>query len=589
MAESAAAILSQAWGLPLAWSRQNAWRVLDTRFDRGIQFLSTWQAWRSDPLRPRMLHYVALTRTPLAFEELRSAAASCPDLLALARVLVAQWTDLQPGFHRLTFDKGQVLLTLCVGDNTAALLRQQQFAADSVYLDCDPPSDDKESAAWDLWTIKALARCCRRGARLASPFGAGALLPELTQCGFELPNRPSEPQTGPLPELLIAEFNPRWTLKQTRGPSFDQAAAIIGTCAVIGAGLAGASVAAALARRGWQVQVLDQGDAPAAGASGLPMGLVVPHVSADDCALSRLSRSGVRLMLHQARSLLQPGQDWDATGALERRVDGNPDASSIWHSQAAWLKPAPLVQAWLAQPGITFQGGARVASLRQNGDQWELLDAQGQTLASANRVVFANAQGLAALLETLQNTLPSFGIRREQLPALFGVRGQLSWGLHQEAPDAAFPPWPVNGAGSVIPCVPVDGGAAWYVGSSYQPDTRPESPIEKNHSANFGRLQKLLPELAQVLEPQFAAGRLNAWKSTRCVTADRLPLVGPLYEADDPSLWVCAGMGSRGLSFSVLCAELLAARWGAEPLPLDAGLAASLTALRGKNAAAANA
>jgi tRNA 5-methylaminomethyl-2-thiouridine biosynthesis bifunctional protein len=46
-------------------------------------------------------------------------------------------------------------------------------------------------------------------------------------------------------------------------------------------------------------------------------------------------------------------------------------------------------------------------------------------------------------------------------------------------------------------------------------------------------------------------------------------------------LWLCAGMGSRGLSFSMLCAELLAARWGAEPWPLEVGLARSLDALRG--------
>jgi hypothetical protein len=34
------------------------------------------------------------------------------------------------------------------------------------------------------------------------------------------------------------------------------------------------------------------------------------------------------------------------------------------------------------------------------------------------------------------------------------------------------------------------------------------------------------------------------------------------------------------LSFSVLCAELLAARMGAEPLPVEANLAKSLYALR---------
>ncbi|WP_296443672.1 FAD-dependent oxidoreductase, partial [Rhodoferax sp. UBA5149] len=344
----------------------------------------------------------------------------------------------------------------------------------------------------------------------------------------------------------------------------------------------------ALARRGWRVQVLDQASEPATGASGLPVGLLAPHVSADDCTLSRLSRSGVRLTLHQARSLLRQGQDWDATGTLQRQVDGPTNLPDIWHKEAAWLKPTQLVRAWLAQPGITFQGGARVSALRQIGDQWELLDALGHVLARADRVVLANANGAMPLLETLQTTLPALGIRANQLPAMHGVRGQLSWAMHQGPPDAAFPPFPVNGAGSVIPVVPFEGGAAWFVGSSFQPDSRPPSPDEKNHAANLGRLHKLIPALGQVLAKQFAAGPLNTWKNTRCVTADRLPMVGPLYQADQPSLWICASMGSRGLSFSVLCAELLAARWGAEPLPVDAGLAHALKALRGVAAATEN-
>ncbi|MDO8451033.1 MAG: FAD-dependent oxidoreductase [Rhodoferax sp.] len=589
MAEAAATELLQACGLPQAWGQQSAWRVLDTRFDRGLHFLTTWQAWRNDPRKPRLLHYVSLTSAPPPLEELLACATSFPALADVAQELAPQWFGLAPGVHRLTLDGGHVLLTLCVGDLTA-MLRQQQFVADSIYLAPDGPARDS-GPPWTVWTVKALARCCRRGTRLVAMADASDLRADLTQCGFELQASQTDPLTGPAGALLGGQFNPRWTIKNTRDAAPARPVEV-GTCAVIGAGLAGASVAAALARRGWQVRVLDQANEPAAGASGLPVGLVVPHVSADDCALSRLSRSGVRLMLYQARSLLRQGQDWDATGTLQRQLDGAADLPDIWHKDAAWLKPARLVDAWLAQPGITFQGGARVSTLRRSGDQWELLDELGQVLARADRVVLANANGALPLLETLQATLPALGVRVDQLPAMHGVRGQLSWALHQGEPDAAFPLFPVNGAGSVIPAVPVDGdshaGLAWFVGSSYQPDNKPESPDEKNHAANFGRLQKLIPALSQALAKQFAAGAINAWKNTRCVTADRLPVVGPLYRTDNPTLWICAGMGSRGLSFSVLCAELLAARWGAEPLPVDAGLAQSLNALRGTPSMAEN-
>lgn len=610
----------QQCGLPHAWGQQAAWRILETRCDQGLRFLNTWHAWKNDSLRPRMLHYVSLTTVPVPVDELLACATPYPELRELADEVASQWFGLLPGFHRLTLSDGPVLLTLCVGDVTA-MLRQQQFLADTIYL--DPTSAEPGGvSSWDSWTVKALARCCRRGTTLAIAAGGPDLCAALTQCGFEMQSGPIDAPINSANTPLSGQFNPRWTIKNARHP-VNRPGVPAASCAVIGAGLAGASVAAALALRGWQVRVLDQADEPAAGASGLPVGLVVPHVSADDCALSRLSRSGVRLMLQQARHKLQQGQDWDATGTLERRLDGSPglpmdwpaqgrdwsreaaqhpstatwyrtlgqdattsQTAAIWHTRAAWLKPARLVQSWLAQPGVKFQGKAQVSTIRKSGNEWELLDAQGQVLTRACRVIFANACGAIPLLEKLHAALPLMGLLLNQLPTMQGVRGQLSWAMHSGAPVAAFPPFPVNGAGSVIPVVPMNEGAAWFVGSSYQPDNRPPSSDEINHAANLERLKQLIPRLGHVLASQFAPGLIHAWKNTRCVTSDRLPLVGPLYKADDPTLWICAGMGSRGLSFSVLCAELLAARWAGEPLPIEAGLARSLDTLRGSHATA---
>src|SRR5690349_15040484 len=96
-----------------------------------------------------------------------------------------------------------------------------------------------------------------------------------------------------------------------------------GRCAVIGAGLAGAAVAASLARRGWQVDVFDAADKPASGASGLPAGVLAPALSPDDNLLSRLTRAGVDMTLRECGRLLVAGQDWGPTGVLERRI-GDP-------------------------------------------------------------------------------------------------------------------------------------------------------------------------------------------------------------------------------------------------------------------------
>jgi len=101
-----------------------------------------------------------------------------------------------------------------------------------------------------------------------------------------------------------------------------------------------------------------------------------------------------------------------------------------------------------------------------------------------------------------------------------------------------------------------------------------------HHRVNIDKLRTLLPAAARALAPAFAAGSVQAWGNTRCVSADRLPLVGPVDAGDTPSLWLNTGLGSRGLSFTVLCAELLAARLGAEPWPVENSLARHLHALR---------
>ena len=596
-------------GLPEAWRARASWRVLETRLGHGERFLACWHAWRTDPNRPRMLHYVALSPGSFSADALLANDAARPDLSALARSLAQQCYGLLPGFHRLSFDDGRVLLTLCMGALTPQL-GELQFVADSLML--HPPGPNE--TAWDAWTAKALARHARRGTRVALAQAGSTVHGALSSCGVEW-----SASNGDTSMLHTGEFKPHWQQKFSRAPWRDTATAAA-DCIVIGAGLAGASVAASLARRGWQVQVFDRAEHPAMGASGLPVGLLSPHVSSDDCVLSRLSRSGIRHTTQQAQALLRHGQDWAASGVLEHRVDGSlglsvpwpqpgedwscqaPQALAdtlrqagvserarlLWHPCAAWIKPAELVKAWLAQPGVRFHGNTTVHSLVRGADGWTLLDTRSQTIGTSKRVVLANADGALPLLRTTLAHQPLLAAAMADLPAVYGVRGLVSWAMHGAQAAPLSPPLPGNGSGSLIPHVPWRDGQAWFVGASYQPDTMPEWPIEKNHLANLGRLRELLPALGQALTTRFETGQLENWRGTRCVTADRLPMVGPLVDDPDASLWICAGLGSRGLSYSTLCAELLAARWGAEPLPIEASLAGALEARRRPASVTAN-
>ena len=543
------------------------WRVLDTRLDLS-RLLALCLAWREMPARPRVLHLVAFTDAPPTAAQLRASAAP--------EELTAAWQGLLPGMHRLQLDEGRFQLTLCIGE-LQPLLREQRFEADAVWLDTSLP--------WDRHSLKALARCSRRGSVLAGVPVSTTLAPALREQGYV------EADGG-------WRQDPPWATRQR-----DATRAIpspVGRCAVIGAGLAGASVAAVLARRGWQVDVLDAAPEPAAGASGLPAGLLIPYASANDSPRARLTRAGLRLVRAEAQRLLRAGEDWGPTGVLELRLEGRgglppdwpaagaelshavslggpeawraglQDQGALWHTQAAWIKPAQLVRAWLAEPGVRFLGNSRVEALHAVDGGWELRDAQGRVLTRADQVVLANALDAPRLLGPLDLLLAP----------VHGMRGVLSWGRHTPAVQTVSPRHPVNGAGSFIPAVPGDDGPHWYAGSTYENIAGPAAPQAEHLQADLDKLRRLLPAAAAALAPDYAAGRVQAWEAVRCVSHDRLPLVGPLEDGAPSTLWISAAMGSRGLSLALLCAEWLAARIGAEPWPMEGSLGKALDTRR---------
>jgi tRNA 5-methylaminomethyl-2-thiouridine biosynthesis bifunctional protein len=54
------------------------WAVLETGFGLGLNFLATWQAWRSDPRRPACLFYSAVEAWVCKAGDLVRSAAPLP-------------------------------------------------------------------------------------------------------------------------------------------------------------------------------------------------------------------------------------------------------------------------------------------------------------------------------------------------------------------------------------------------------------------------------------------------------------------------------------------------------------------------------
>ena len=237
--------------------------------------------------------------------------------------------------------------------------------------------------------------------------------------------------------------------------------------------MAGSAAAYSLANRGYSVCVLDAAHGPAQGASALPVGLIAPHISADDSVLSRISRMGVQATLARAQALLSP-EHWQLSGVLEHRLKGKAlrpqddtllasashmaqaglpaDAPALWHTRGAWLRPARLVQAQLAHANIQCHWGAQVVSLSRPNDTWQVATQDGHVFSAPFVVVCAAFDSVELLQRVSLASEDSPSKKGVKLP-LNALRGQVTWGYKDELPASVanlLPPFPVNGLGSLV-------------------------------------------------------------------------------------------------------------------------------------------
>ncbi|MEC4718842.1 bifunctional tRNA (5-methylaminomethyl-2-thiouridine)(34)-methyltransferase MnmD/FAD-dependent 5-carboxymethylaminomethyl-2-thiouridine(34) oxidoreductase MnmC [Noviherbaspirillum sp. CPCC 100848] len=572
-------------GLPQRWQGRRSFAILETGFGSGLNFLATWQAWRDDPERSAQLHYVAIEKHPFAASDLEKLHALWPQLQPLSAQLCAAWPPLVAGFHRLALDEGRIQLTLAFGD-VADCLPEIQAAADAFYLDGFAPSKNPGMRAPQI--LSRLNRLAAPDATLATYGVTGDGRRALMQAGF-LCQRP--PRFRGKPQMLVARFAPRWQ-QPLRIPVQDRRAI------VIGAGIAGCAACERLAARGWQVTLVERHAQPAREASGNIAGIVMPMMSRDGNQASRLARAAYLYAVAQWRQLggigaafagrqcgvLQLAHDaQQATlqrAALEElglpadfvrwsepadaaALTGNRASHGGWFfPQGGWVTPASLCEAMLSACGAKllrlFCKGA--ASLERSGGIWMVRDEAGAEIASAPVVVVAGGIDGHRLPQT--RSLP-----------LDAIRGQVT---HLSAASVKAPPLVICGDGYVTPEVQ----GICTVGATYDDDR--ETVLRRDsQEENLQRLAQLLPAAVTVTLGAELRGRVGF----RCVTPDRMPLVGALPDADlpitgsrlrdvprHPGLYGLMGYGSRGLIWAPFAAELLASMLEGAPLPIERSL-----------------
>ena len=345
---------------------------------------------------------------------------------------------------------------------------------------------------------------------------------------------------------------------------------------VIGAGIAGATIANELLERGEAVCVVDAAPSPATQCSSHAYAIAHPHVGKGAPRLLRLTR--IAFLMAETRwgkcwnphGIFQPakkdkvfnqkevadylldlGLDADMAQALhaeDARLACGIAQDGIWLPRGASLNLSEATNdALKPHPQLTCCWNTQIVRLEKIDKAWVLFNQDNEPCLTANKVV------IAASVDS-KNLAASIGVRLPLRP----VRGQLSiFSVASTSPWVSkLPSTAISRDGYCLPAKKLgDGSYRWIVGSSFDEG---ESDLQDwDASDDFNRAQaKGLLDYVEGEASQLQ--KSGSFVGVRCVAGDRLPIIGALTQR--PGIFMATALGSRGVLWSALAAKLIAAQ-----------------------------
>ncbi len=583
--------------------------IAELGFGAGLNLLETWRLWLDCPAKPPLLHYIAWEAHPLTRADLARVQRRWPEHGELAQRLLVQYPDHSRGCHRLWLAE-DLLVDLHL-EHAAPALEDMSAAArgrvDAWFMDGFKPAHNP--ALWDGGLLVSMTNASAPGATLASYSVAGPLRRRLSQLGWQLQRLPGFGRKRHMLTGHLAPGHSPCAEESTRPvgsngrPSPASSHSAPRQAVVIGAGLAGCSMAYSLARRGWRVKVLECGEQFACGASGISQ-------LALRCRLFQAPDAGARFFLHayllarrQFESLSETGLlAWHPVGSIQlqgatnRRKTLNvaklaalyPDQVVTPHSReslsdlaatqvtheglyfalAGWIDPRSLCNCYLKQDSIQLRTGVSVRELARRADEWQVLTDDGTVIEQAAVVVIAAGPASASFAQS------------RHLP-LVPAHGQATVA---ESASGFRPRCVISGARTVFPARE----QLHTLSASYSDKRIATEELAAHDEHNLAAVAACFTAAEGI-----ALNAVGQQLATRANTLDHLPLVGALLDHEavlssvasgerdyqelcHPGLFISSGHGSSGLASAPLSAEYLASLINSEVLPVGADVVSAL-------------
>ncbi len=587
--------------------------IVETGFGTGLNFSLTLDLWRRcAPVQAR-LRYISIEKHPLTLIDLRRAYQHWPSMKDMAEQWLSVYPPLFPG-RQICPVGHNVELWLALQDVSEALdelhaslhshHRQSQTVVDAWFLDGFAPS--KNPAMWQPTLFHAMAELSGASTSYATFTSAGIVKRGLAEAGFNVNKVPGFGRkrdmlcgyleaSNALPQTATAKgHNAPWYLPAQHPPA--------NKVAIVGAGIAAATLAHALAKRGLAVNVFEKASDIAQNGSGNKQGVIYAKLSHRDELSARFVTSALHFAHHYylpwfKDGALVAGRDGDMCGvahlldgdshALQQTFTASPTFVSFHTPEDAskqvgaplskpamlvhaggWLHPRAFCQAAFAHPNIQLHVNCTELQPIKIDKGWMIA---GQAF---DAVVIATGSQLEGMVDYLP---------------IKPIRGQVS---HIKSTEAlATLAMALCDKGYIAPAM----AGQHCIGASFNLGLNDLTLRQQDHRDNLDNLAQAIPELATELPSD---DNLDGRAAFRGTSPDYLPLVGGVVDPTrfgenfavlgkdatrevkhcdsyHDGLFCLLGLGAKGLTYAPLCAEHLASQicGEASPLPLSQQLA----------------
>tara|TARA_B100002019_G_scaffold193130_1_gene167139 strand:- start:1617 stop:3713 length:2097 start_codon:yes stop_codon:yes gene_type:complete len=624
--------IPKRWEDEFLYQKNNDFFIIgETGFGTGLNFLCTWNKWRETTKNKKnnlkkSLYFISTELYPLTFSCLKKIISNYDPYPELSKELLKFYPDAIGGDYFLSFDDDKewpVKLILLFGDSYTCLSRLENYSNfnnpfiskntiefDAWFLDGFSPN--KNPKMWSTELLNIVSNLSKNKTTLATFSSARVVKKGLENAGFEVKKISGY---GKKRDMITARLNPKKnhskneikfritekckeSLSYCRNKNFSKKNKDI---VIIGAGIAGCTMAYQLKKRGHNVTIIDRESDVAQKASGNLKAILYSKTSKERSSSADFYEASMNYAQQFYRRLHNKSLSEGLVGMIklnesldknlliknnELRTRRNISKSEIklvsgldtkqdgiFYPYSGWLNPHDICNYLLTSLDIDIITNSTVVDLERSDNKWIIKTDKNQF--NCDTVVISCGY-----------TSSKFDpINWLNIKPIRGQTTHLPTSEHLQNLKTVL-----CYSGYITPA----SNMIHEVGSSYNLDNLEEDINAFDNDENINKLLTCFENDSLIKKEIIEKKEVNimsGYTSIRATTPDYMPIIGPISEKSTyideyknlnnmrnenisgithiKDLYINTGFGSNGFTTSPLASEIIISYIEGTPMPIS--------------------